>query len=95
MTNESLSFWLQLISLFIVFLFAVVIKRKKLSIGFGVCFMFVVNFMAQFLLMGGGPGGCLGFLALPAIGAIIAWATCDISKNIYEKNMKNKSNQDT
>lgn len=73
MNNELSSLFLQILGLIIVGLFARHIGRKRQAISFAIIFMFVINFVAQVIIAGEGPGGCVGAIALPLYGVIIAW----------------------
>jgi hypothetical protein len=50
-------------------------RRRKWVLAVGPVLMLVVNFVAQVLLAGGGPGACAGLLVLPFYGLVVSWLT--------------------
>ncbi len=79
MNNELSSLLLQIIGLIIVGLFAWRIKKKRYAIIFGIIFMFIINFVAQVVIAGEGPGAFAGAFILPFYGVIVAWICVSLS----------------
>lgn len=79
MSNELTSLFLQILGLIIVGLFAWRIKKKRQAILFAIISMFIINFVAQVVIAGEGPGACAGAIILPFYGVIVAWICVSLS----------------
>ena len=95
MSNELSSLFLQILGLIIVGLFAWRIKKKSYAILFGIIFMFIINFVAQIVIAGGGPGACVGAFALPVYGAIVALICFNLSEKRRNNLKKDDHDEDT
>jgi hypothetical protein len=70
-----LSLMLQVWGLIVVVAFTLLWHRRKWALAIGPVLMFIVNFVAQVLLAGGGPGACAGAVILPLYGLAASWLT--------------------
>jgi hypothetical protein len=86
MSKELYSLYLQILGLIIVALFAWRIKKKREAYSFAICFMFIINLIAQVIIAGEGPGACAGAVVLPLYGVIIAWICVRLSSRKTNNN---------
>jgi hypothetical protein len=59
--------------------FTCICHRRKWALAIGPVLMFIVNFIAQVLLAGGGPGACVGAVVLPLYGLAASWLTLKLA----------------
>jgi hypothetical protein len=77
---DLLSLLLQVWGLVVTVPFTLLWRRRKWALATGPVLMFIVNFVAQVVLAGGGPGACVGAFVLPACGLFLSWATLTLAK---------------
>lgn len=78
MTNEDLSLTLQIAGLLVVIAFSLTTRKLKLSLFFAAFVMIIVTIIAEFKIIGGGPGACMNIFALPIVGCVFAWCSIAI-----------------
>ena len=74
-----LSLVVQILGLIAAVAVTFVCRRKRWAIAVGPAFGFVVDFVAQILIAGGGPGAFAGFFVFPIGGLLISWLTLRIA----------------
>jgi len=82
-TPEIWSLALQLWGLLVTAIIGLKTGKIKASIISGVILMAVVNFVAQTIIAGEGPGACVGFIVLPCYGGVVACLAAAISKKLW------------
>ena len=82
-----LSFVVQIIGIVITIRLTIAFRKKKKSAIFaiGAAIMFVDNFIAQQLIMGGGPSFMVGLVLSPILGVIASGITLCICNYICKK----------
>jgi len=75
-----LSLMLQILGLIITFVLTFMCSRKKGAIAIGPGLMFVVNFVAQSLIAGEGPGAFVGAFVLPLYGLLVSGIALAIAR---------------
>ena len=78
---ESLSFLFQLVGLMAAAVFTFLCRRKRWAIAVGPAVGFVVDIVAQGIMMGGGPSMCIGFVVYPLYGLVISWLTLKLARS--------------
>jgi len=90
MEPERLSLIVQISALVVVFLFTLISSKKENCLLFAAIFMFIINIIAQIVIAGGGPGACLGMIALPSLGIMVAFVTFWLLEALGLKKDKHK-----
>ena len=85
MSEEELgirSFVVQIIGIIVTMLLTVKYRRREKTTIFGISatVMFIDNFIAQQLIMGGGPSFTVGLVLSPILGIIVSAITLGICK---------------
>jgi hypothetical protein len=82
MSSDWLSLCLQTFGFLVVCILSLYITRTGIALIVAIIIMLVINFVAQVLIAGEGPGACVGLVALPYLGCIVVLVTQKI-QNIY------------
>lgn len=77
--DSFLSLFIQLFTM-IYILIASPRNRKGTAIWHGAFFMLLANIVGQIVVAGGGPGACVGMVALPTLGMMLALVSLSFSE---------------
>jgi hypothetical protein len=83
MHEENMSFlslMVQIWGLIATFALTFMCRRKKWARSIGPVLMFAVNFLAQNIIAGEGPGACVGAIVLPLYGYLVSRAALAVAK---------------
>jgi len=85
MNRELLSLLIQVSCLIFLFILCFYTNKFKIMIGVAVLLMIVINFIAQILIAGEGPGACVGIIALPYLGVLVVFVAFGIKRWVRNK----------
>jgi hypothetical protein len=85
---EMMSLIIQLLTLLLVAVYGVHKANIRIAFKFGCYTMLLANIFGQLIIAGGGPGACVGFIALPLFGGGVGAGAAAFAGAI-----KNKANE--
>lgn len=90
-SDSILSLFIQVFTM--VFVLVTAHRFGKGAFAFGAFAMLLANIVGQIVVAGGGPGACVGMVALPAYGMLMAWVSLSVSE--WWKGIRRKSKAGT
>ena len=81
---EIMSLIIQLVTLFLVAVYGANVLDTRKAFIFGCYMMLLANIFGQLIIAGGGPGACVGFIALPLWGGGVGCLAVVLAKCVKD-----------